>query len=231
MSEGEIRTRLTVVDETGGVIENFENKVTRSMERVNSSAMDTVNNFAKVTRGLNAALIVWDRYEISQLAVENAQIRQQLAQEQLQYAIERYGTGSREVWRAQQQVEVSARSAEIALQRMYVRMTFGTLIVAPQFIKSLVEIYQWLNKGTLATIGQTLATQALTRARLAAIAVGTAGLGIPLAVGLLGAAQTIERGSNMHIYGDINVQGVQTPTDFARRVGEQTSYQQSRLFR
>lgn len=219
-AEREVRTRLTVVDESGGVVENFERRVSRAVDRVSGSVDVSSETFRKSARMLSSAMVVWDRYEIATIAVENAQIRQQLAQDQLTYSVQKYGAGSREAWRAQQQLEISTRGVEIAQQRMHVRMLFGTLVVLPDLIRGMTSLFGWLNKITGATIAQTLATQGLTRARLAALAV--TGVGIPLAIGGLLLAQGIERGgvqpqTDINVYGDMNV-NANTPAELARQV-------------
>ena len=184
-----------------------------------------------------SAFIAYDRFAIAVNAVENAQIRQQLATMRLDHAIEKWGAGSREVTIAQQELDISTRGVEIAQQRMWVRVAFGVGVVIPEFIRGSKEMIKLLGHVSTANIFATLTTQGLTRARLALLAVGTFGIGAVIG---LAAATAIDPGTlglggtpsapagGWNVYGDLNVYGPKSPAEAGKMLSETLAIKNAR---
>ena len=207
MSFRDITIRITEdgADETINKIKELGGSIEGAKRSVQSTDFETIK-FGKTLTGVVArGIVAWDRFEIAATAVENAQIRQTIAQDRLRYMTDRYGASSREAIQAQRELEIATRGVDIATQRQAVRMAFAALVVVPDMIRGIGKLNEFLKGSNVLTSLNTALTQANTRARIAAIAVGTLGIGIPLALGLLATTTMIER-QGVIVYGDMNVQ-------------------------
>lgn len=234
MSEDRLNIRLTATDEAGTVLEDTRQRV----DELDSSAKRTSKGFiefgAAASRLGASAFVAYDRIAIAQAAVENAELRQIMAQERLNYATQKYGSTSREATLAQQQLEIATRGVEIAQQRSNIRMIFGVAVVLPQMISGIKGLITAAKALDLANISNTLTTNGLTAARLALLA--TTVVGIPLAIGLGaaiagGAFNAAPAPSNLSVYGDINVTGPSNPASFARAVADESKVSANRAGR
>lgn len=206
MSFRDITVRITEegADETIGKMRELGGSIRETKDTVQATDFEAIK-FGKTLTGVVArGIVAWDRLEIAVTAVENAQVRQTIAQDRLAYITDRYGANSREAVQAQRELEIATRGVDIAVQRQSVRMAFAALVVVPDMIRGIGKLNEFLKTTNVLTSLNTALTQANTRARIAAIAVGTVGIGIPLALGLLATTQVIEnRGIN--VYGDMPI--------------------------
>ena len=212
MSMGEIRYNVTVdTADATAKLEEFKGRVDDTEE----SAEGTGRAFTRLGTGIgimaSRAFIAYDRFAIATEAVTNAQTRQMLAQDRLQSAIERYGVGSDQARRAQQELEISTSGVEIAQRRLHVRMIFGIGVMIPGMIRSLQGLITAAKGLDAANISNVLTTNALTASRLALIAVSTLGVGLLVGGLALGGAfsmaQQLPQPPNVNVYGDVNLQG------------------------
>lgn len=204
-----------------------------TLERESAKTTSNMIRFGKGAGEVVArSIIAWDRFSIAQAAVENAQLRQTIAQDRLNYLLDRYGAGSREAIQAQRELEIATRGVDIAQQRMFVRMAFGIGIIIPEMIRDFKNLASVTRDLGVAKLFTAFATTQLTRAQLALLA--ATGVGIPLAIGgfLVGQALASQvQNPNVNVYGDVNVQGVPSPADFANELGRQVGVQQFRAAR
>lgn len=205
--EGNLEEFATELDN----IANVSDKTTRSTKGL-SDALSVGGRTAA------SAFIIWDRLSIAQNAVENAQLRVAIAQDRLTAATEKYGSGSAQAIQAQRELTISANGLDIANQRMYVRMIFGTAVVLPETIAGIKKLIEITKLSTLFTNSEAVAQTNLGRARLFALA--ATGVGIPLAIAGLAAGMALssagppQQSTDVAIYGDVNLNGVQNPQGF-----------------
>ena len=209
-SEGkyELESVKSGLEDLGSVAEKTEKKTKGYSDALSAGG-----------RVASSAIIVWDRFTIAQTAVENAQIRVTLAQDRLAQAIEKHGQGSREAINAQRELQISTNGVEIAQQRMYVRMVFGTLVVIPQMIQGIKGLIELSKISTIVTNLEAGAHMNLGRAKLFALA--ATGIGIPLAIAGFVAGTALANAAPQHpsvsVYGDLNV-SASNPAGMAREV-------------
>ena len=217
-SEGkyELMSVKTELEDLGNVAQKTEKKTKGFTDALSAGG-----------RVASSAIIVWDRYTIAQTAVENAQIRVTLAQDRLQYAISKHGANSREAINAQRELEISTNGVEIAQQRLYVRMVFGTLVVIPDMIRGIKGLIEMSKVSALVTNVEAAAHMNLARARL--FALGATVVGIPLAIGGFVAGQALANAvpqnpsNTTNIYGNYYGSPIKTPADSARSSDAQAS--------
>mgnify|MGYP007031183486 CR=1 FL=1 len=211
MSYRDITIRITEdgADETINKIKELGGSIEGAKRSVQSTDFETIK-FGKTLTGVVArGIVAWDRFEIAATAVENAQIRQTIAQDRLRYMTDRHGASSREAVQAQRELEIATRGVDIATQRQAVRMAFAALVVVPDMIRGIGKLNEFLKTSNVLTSINTALTQAQTRARLAAVAATV--IGIPLAIAGVAAASafdvgTVGGGQSVNVYGDVNVQ-------------------------
>lgn len=165
------------------------------------------------------ALITLDRIEIAQLAVENAQARQRLAQERLTHVVERYGAASREAARAQEELDISTRSVEIAQQRATIRLAFMIGLQIPQFINAMRQLAGATRTAASATRAFTAAHLGARAATLIGIGAAVAGAAAAIAVERMYLQQSPE--TNVNVYGDMNVRA-ETPDQLVGAAEDQS---------
>ena len=200
-----VRIREEGADEAINKVKELKGSIGEVRETTSSTDFETIKFGKTLTGVVSRGIVAWDRLEIAANAVQNAQLRQTIAQDRLAYLTERYGANSREAVQAQRELEIATRGVDIAFQRQSVRMAFAALVVVPDMIAGLGKLNKFLQTSNVLTSINTALTQANTRAKIAAIAVGTLGIGIPLAIGLMVATTAIEQ-HGVNVYGDVNVQ-------------------------
>lgn len=225
-----VTVRVTQEGDIGEITTDLE-QLGRTSEQTTLSARRFTDVLATTGRTVSAGIIVWDRFSIAQNAVENAQLRQIMAQDRLNFVMEKYGAGSREAILAQQQLEISSRGVEIAQQRMWVRITFGTLVVLPEMLQGMSKLINMTRGLTVATVAETIAQTNLARARLFAVGAATFGIGALVGFAVSQTVATQVPQPNMNVYGDINIEGAGDLTNIAGRVARQVTPQQMRAGR
>ena len=160
-------------------------------------------------------IVMMDRLSIAQQAVENAQIRAQLAQQRYTDAVTKYGPASEQAKRAQQELQIATDGVGIATQREEIRFLIMAGITIPQMIRGVYSMIGTLGGYTTATGVATIGTITLTNAMRALLAASI--IGIPMVIataalfsGGLGGGS----GGNVNVYGDVNMTGSATPTGF-----------------
>jgi hypothetical protein len=184
--------------------------------------------FSAITRAGATAMIALDRYQIAANAVENAQIRQELAATRVADATKKYGVNSEQARKAQEELAIATRGVEIAQQRMEVRMIYGTVVLIPAMVSHITSLISTMREMTAANEEATVVLGGLTAAQLAFLAVSTLGIALPIAFLALSQAQSMQQAQNYNVYGDVNLQsqGV-TPAAFGTAASQWQQVQQS----
>ena len=234
-AEHEVLVRLRVSNEGKLELVDFEQRLAglgKSAEGTGIGFGELGVRMSNMARQGSTALMRW---EISTLALENAQDRVLQAQERVTYAVQRYGAGSREATAAQRNLEIYTRSLEVAQQRLYIRMAFATLTVVPSMIsqaKRLINVFGDVSKSTdvltSSTWRNTIANIAnwASRHPFLALAAGVAVAGAAAYAYSAFGAQAQEPASNtVNVYG---TQNFGAPSSMAEYQQMQAQMQQAR---
>lgn len=198
------------------------NAVTEANQNLASSTADvgasSSTNYgsmeANIGRTSVMGLVMLDRLDIAQTAVENAQIRGTLAQQRYSDAVAKFGPASEQATRAHKEMEIAMNAVGIAQQREEVRFAIMAGITIPQMIRGVYNLIPALQEWTVNNGILELSTVNLTRAQMALLA--TSVVGIPMLIaglafmGALGGAA----GSNVNVYGDVNMSSATSPGGF-----------------
>ncbi len=204
-----------------GQVESMQSTVSTAGD---VSAVSLLSTGAHLSRLGVSALVVADRMSIAADAVQNAHIRQELAQERLTAAVQKYGAGSIEVTRAQQELQIATNGVTIANERYWIRVAFAVGSVLPSFISGIAKAVSSLRDMDIWNKITTISTDQLTTSQLALMAATGIGLvaAIGIAAAIAGGAFNVGGGStstNVNVYGDVNLPGVQGPAAFASNLG------------
>lgn len=173
-----------------------------------ASFTDTLSTSARVG---DTAVLAVDRLQISQDIVTNATIRHQLAQDRLSQLQESGRATTDQLNKAQLELQISTDNLTVAHTRQEERLLSTALIAIPRMISGLKELSTVFRANTVDAEGNAIATEALTSAQLANIAVATLGVGVPVALAALALVQGANVGGNTtNLYGNVSINGADT---------------------
>lgn len=220
---------MTVSIDTGdGVLQmNALTGAVQNFTAASSDATDTTaTDYLRVGNSIShlgvSALVVADRMAIAGDAVQNAQIRQELAQQRLNDAITKYGPASEQALRAQQELQIATNGVAIANERYWVRVAFAIGSVLPSFITGISRAVDSLREMDIWNKITSISTDELTSSQLALMAATGVGLvaAVAIAASIASGAfnvtggQTAAPSPNVSVYGDVNMQGAMGPAAF-----------------
>jgi hypothetical protein len=220
MAAGEVSMDITAQDNASDTIANISNQL--------GGLSTAAGAFSSISRAGATAMIALDRYQIAANAVENAQIRVDLAHQRVADSVAKYGANSEQARKAQEELSIAIRGVEIAQQRMEVRMIFGTVVLIPSMVSHITSLISSMQAMTAVNEEATVVLGGLTAAQLAFLAVSTLGVALPIAFLALSQAQSMQQQSNFNVYGDVNLQpqGV-SPAAFGQAASSWQATQQS----
>ena len=214
------------VNSLTGAVQGFQSA---SASASDTSATDYLRIGSSVSHLGVSALVVADRMAIAGDAVQNAQIRQEMAQQRLTDAVTKYGAGNQQAIKAQQELEIATNGLTFANERYWVRVAFAIGSVLPSFITGISRAVDSLKDLDLWNKITTLSTDELTTAQLALMA--ATGVGLVAAVAIAASVAsgalnvtTPSSTSSVSVYGDVNMQSPTSPGGFGSAA---TSWAQS----
>lgn len=135
---------MVTVDELVVKVTADSSGVTSGMEKAKASTLgfaDSISRsaerFAVMGTAVDRAMNMMDRYEISQISIENATARVASAQQNYNEAVARYGEDSAQAIDASRQLEIANNNLErtnIRVNSSMVMIGLSTLSMVPQFI-------------------------------------------------------------------------------------------------
>lgn len=232
-TEYEVKVKLTMTDEgTLRVADDFEQRLAGIKTATEQTSTNWEQFGSVVSNTARQGLTALSRWEIASLALENAQDRVLQAQENVTYAMQRYGAGSREAINAQRNLEIYSRSLEIAQQRLWIRMAFASLTVLPNLITNVKGLITHFGLLKTSTDIATASTHAFNAAQLAKIAIMTLGLAVPIA--LIASQMATQAYGQQQQAANVNVYGPQyfgAPQGIEQFQQMQTQMSQARVNR
>lgn len=162
---------MVVVDELVIRVRADPSGVASGMAQASAATTSFTNQLSKSAAGfatvgfaVDRAMNMLDRFEISQITVENAIIRVTNAQENLRQATEKYGEGSEQAADASRQLEVAQNNLDrtnIRANSSMVMIGLSALSMVPQFITMGTTAVKWLKEIEIATLITTTRIKAM----------------------------------------------------------------------